>query len=421
MATDTKNKSVDTAQDPKKILGDLIKIQEMTLSPSQKGTKKALEEHYYNSAVEALGKGVSGDQIESQMGLNMASSALKDGDISNLSGDSIPGIKELEGLVNKQRQFLPAKGIMSPAQQTPEGNIQEGGLLSWIGGHSTGDLLKKMLYMSKIDDEAGKNKMQDPQLMAQLINEANKKAPEGYEAAQGYDGNIYYKTKPTAENSLTIETKEEQFKQKSLQKMGDDLDPSKNVRNPYGVAQLGLSRAERIEGLVSQYKDMNLDRRETEELAIGLNAMLQGSNVSAQQQVQSLVPQSVRGNVQKMSEWLFNEPQGLQQQKFVQRMFNDVKREKQVFQGQVLKFARAKIAKYSDIRKKYPEEWADIVKSFGIDPDKYDEWKKGGFKEEVPTDVVTGSSGQQSGGLAPEKMSRLEELRAKKKAGTLGR
>ena len=246
------------------------------------------------------------------------------------------------------------------------------------------------LQDAQIENLNRKNISLDPNNSINNILNINNKLKDilpDYRAEQNSSGDIVIQPKPISGNDFMMGIKEDQFKQKRLQTMGDDLDPSKNVRNPYGVAQLGLNRAERIEGLVNQYKDLNLDRRVTEELAIGLNSMLQGSNVSARSQVESLIPSSIRGNAQKMIEWLVNEPQGLKQQKFVQRMLNDVIREKQIFQGQVQKFARAKVSKYSDVINKYPEEATGIMKSFGIDPEEYNNWKKSGYKSEDVTKI----------------------------------
>jgi len=250
--------------------------------------------------------------------------------------------------------------------------------------------IKSLLANAQIDKLNRENKNFDPEQAIKNISSVNNKLKDilpDYRAEQTSSGELVIQPKPITGSDFMMGMKEDQFKQKRLQTMGDDLDPSKNVRNPYGVAQLGLNRAERIEGLVNQYKDLNLDKRETEELAIGLNAMLQGSNVSARSQVESLVPRSVLGNVQKMTEWLVNEPQGLKQQAFVQRMLNDVIREKQIFQGQVQKFARAKVSKYSDIINQYPEEATGIMKSFGIDPEEYNKWKSEGYKNEDVTQI----------------------------------
>ena len=198
----------------------------------------------------------------------------------------------------------------------------------------------------------------------------------------------------------TLGLREDQYKNKRITDMGNDLDWNKNVRSAYGVTAQGFHRAERIEGLVNQYKDLNLDTREMSELAIGLNAMLQGSNQSAQKQVAELIPRSAIGNVQKLQEWLTNEPKGLKQQKFVQRMLNDVKREKEVMQKQLLRDARSKLSKYPDVEKNYPNEWADMLQSWGIDPEQYKAWRSSGYKQDFfksPSDSDNGKLKTSSG------------------------
>jgi hypothetical protein len=68
-----------------------------------------------------------------------------------------------------QTQFTPAKGLFSPAQQLPTGQIQEGGALSWITRNSTGDLLKRLLVKAKI--EGGENENFERQESFRLNNE----------------------------------------------------------------------------------------------------------------------------------------------------------------------------------------------------------------------------------------------------------
>lgn len=199
------------------------------------------------------------------------------------------------------------------------------------------------------------------------------------EIGQDENGNPIYASKSQAAYNKSLDTQTN----KQFENLNNTLDWSKQVRSAYGVTAQGLHRAERLEGLVSRYKDMNLDTRETEELAIGLNSLLQGSNVSAQEQVKGLVPKSVIGNVQKFKEWLTNEPQGLQQQKFVERMMNDVRREKDVASAQLLRDARPKIAAFEHLEKADPSKWSDVLNSWGISPDAYKEWKKSGFKNDI--------------------------------------
>lgn len=86
--------------------------------------------------------GATADQVGSTKGIDLRQ---LDALIKNKGQDNSNKVQQ-----STMPQLLPSKGIMSPAQQTPEGNIQEGGALSWIGGHSTSDLLKKLTVLSKI-------------------------------------------------------------------------------------------------------------------------------------------------------------------------------------------------------------------------------------------------------------------------------
>lgn len=325
-------------------------------------------------------------------------------------------IKNAGGLKDNP-EIKPAKGMFQSASVTPEGDIQRGGIFGGFTGPTTDMLLKQLTSLSDINKNnrqgIGFNTEESLRKMFQLQGKVDEVLP-GYKVDQTAEGNIIIRKGDSDNSEMMLGMKEDQFKTRILQKMGDDLDPSKNVRNPYGVAQLGLSRAERIEGLVSQYKDLNLDRRETEELAIGLNSMLQGSNQSARNQVMSLVPSSARGTVSKLTEWLVNEPQGLNQQKFVQRMLDDVRREKQVFQGQVMKFARSKVAKYKSLIEKYPEETSDILRSFNVDPEAYAKWKDSGFKDQPPIEVSKSDNNVTSSGWDASKEARYQELLKKR-------
>jgi len=163
--------------------------------------------------------------------------------------------------------------------------------------------------------------------------------------------------------------------------MGKDLDASGARAGQFGVSQQIINRSDRLQALASALPDGNLDSRQIEELAIGLNSMLSGSNAGAQEQVKSLVPNTVIGNAKKLQEWLTNEPTGTNQQAFVKRMLDSVQREREVASRQINKVQFARLGKYDDIRKKDPQGWETIVRSNGLDPDEYDAWRKGGYKD----------------------------------------
>lgn len=183
-----------------------------------------------------------------------------------------------------------------------------------------------------------------------------------------------------AGRQATQDTKHELNYQKRLKQMGDDLDPSKQRQGSFGVSKQIFDRAERLESLAGALPDGNLDSRQMEELAIGLNSMLSGSNTGASEQVKSLVPQTIWGDAQKLKEWFVNNPTGLQQQEFVKRMLGSISREKQTAEQQMNRTRFSRIAKYSDLASSNPDDFNSVLQSNGVDPEQYQQWTKGGYK-----------------------------------------
>ena len=187
---------------------------------------------------------------------------------------------------------------------------------------------------------------------------------------------------------LKLGQQSDQRRADRLTKMGEALDPSKSSRTPLGLSKQVFDRAERLETLASAFSDGNLDSRQIEELAIGLNAMLSGSNTGAQHQVESLVPKSVWGNTQKLTEFLTNAPRGTGQQEFVKRMLGSIGREKLTAADQIKRTQFQRLSQFQDLEKDAPDEFKNTLQSFGVDPAEYQSWKKGGFK---PMSAVQGA------------------------------
>lgn len=182
--------------------------------------------------------------------------------------------------------------------------------------------------------------------------------------------------------------------QHRLVKLSEALDPSKQRQGAFGVSKQVFDRAERLESLAGAFPDGNLDSRQIEELAIGLNAMLSGSNTGAQEQVKSLVPKTIWGNAQKTTEWLTNEPRGVQQQAFVKRMLSSISREKETATSQIKRTQLSRLSPFASLEKDDPEGFISTLQSFGIEPEEYEAFKKGGHK---PASAVV-KGGEDTGG-----------------------
>lgn len=207
-----------------------------------------------------------------------------------------------------------------------------------------------------------------------------------------------------------------------LEKMNKALDPSQSVRTAFGISKIGYDRAERLQSLAETFKDGNLlDSRQIEELAIGLNSLLAGGNVSAQEQVKQLVPKTIWGNTQKTVEWMTNKPQGLQQRAFVERMLGSIEREKNTMGDQIRRTQLSRISQFQDIEKTHPQDFYDTLASWDIVPDDWKAYRKGGFKPTSAVQKPEGAGAPASTGLTPDKEARYQELLKKKQAGTLTR
>lgn len=207
-----------------------------------------------------------------------------------------------------------------------------------------------------------------------------------------------------SKSDVSLGEKDKQFTAKRLTAFGDALDPSKQRSGAFGVSKQVFDRAERLQSLASAYSSNNLDSRQMEELAIGLNAMLSGSNTGAQSQVTALVPKTAMGNIQKFKEWLVNDPQGTDQQAFVQRMLGSIDREKQTAADQIKRTQFQRTARYADLEKSSPDEFYNTLQSNGLDPEEYKQWKKNGFKPMTAVQAPDNSGGG-GGSFEPDVMA----------------
>jgi hypothetical protein len=183
--------------------------------------------------------------------------------------------------------------------------------------------------------------------------------------------------------------KKAQFVAKRLTALGDALDESKGRNGALGVSKTVFDRAERLETLANAAKG-NPDKRQMEEFAIGINAMLSGSNTGSQEQVKALLPSSLKGDVSKVREWLTNSPTGTDQQEFVKRMSDTIAREKATAAEQIKRTKFSRVAQFHDASNLDPDGFKSVLYSHDVDPDEYASWTKGGFKKQS---AVQGAGG----------------------------
>lgn len=149
-----------------------------------------------------------------------------------------------------------------------------------------------------------------------------------------------------------------------------DLDPNAGRAGNLGFNQKKVDAADRLMSLVNQGKQQpgSLDKRQMEELAIGLNSMLSNSSTGAASQVEALVPHTWLGKAQDLKEFLTNDPQGRDQQAFVNRIADTIQRERDVASEQVKAAQVARLPAHGKLKEKDEDTYNSLLQSYGIDP-----------------------------------------------------
>lgn len=155
---------------------------------------------------------------------------------------------------------------------------------------------------------------------------------------------------------------------KLVEGLKNDLDPNKARGGNLAANQKQVDRATHLQGLINTYHDRNLDSRETEELAIGLQSLLSQGNPAAGQ-VAALVPKSAIGDSAKLKEWLFNEPRGTNQQAFIERIGHSIDRQKQISEEQVKRAQVQRLSAHGRLKEIDPDTYGAILNSYGITPE----------------------------------------------------
>lgn len=162
---------------------------------------------------------------------------------------------------------------------------------------------------------------------------------------------------------------------KLLKDMKNDLDADKGRSGNFGTISAKVQQADRLQTLVSSYKNGDLPPQQMEELALGLANMLSGTSGAARAQVEALVPHTWWGGKQSVQQYLMNEPLGSGQQKFVEAMAHTIDREKQTANSQLNNIRASRLAAHEHLKKMAPDQYNNLLNSYGIDATKIKDGK----------------------------------------------
>lgn len=159
--------------------------------------------------------------------------------------------------------------------------------------------------------------------------------------------------------------------EKTEQTIGESLDPTKGKAGQYGEYIKKVDNADAINQLIREKNGdlKNLDSRQMNELAIGVNRMLGGSEAASS--IAHLVPHTIVGDTSKVIEWLTNDPKGTDQQAFVKKMAETVDREHQVWSDKAKAAAVNRLHNFDSYFARNPDRLQAVLDQHGITMDQY--------------------------------------------------
>lgn len=150
-----------------------------------------------------------------------------------------------------------------------------------------------------------------------------------------------------------------------------DLDPNAARAGVFGKYQEQVFQADRLLQLTAS--GYNLDNRQINEFAIGLNKLLSGSSAPAQKQVEHLIPRTYWSDAARLKEYILNNPQGIRADEFVRRMEDTIKRERNVAADNIRKTQIQRLPAHKTAFQSHPDEAKAVLQAFGIDPEGLDD------------------------------------------------
>ena len=140
---------------------------------------------------------------------------------------------------------------------------------------------------------------------------------------------------------------------------------ARDVLNPYFASGTGKDQVSRLQsiGRTEPIIQQMLAQKnggtpqQMRELATSFNRVLTGSGLGAEGQIDALVPDTGRGRLANLQQYLSNEPQGTKQQAVIQQMADSLAREKAAVTGQIKSQAESTAPTLRLLKQHYPEDY----------------------------------------------------------------
>lgn len=227
-------------------------------------------------------------------------------------------------------------------------------------------------YGMKVTDDMTGSQLSDLIPIAEKAYNANENRASRMDLAQqrrqAQNEQLAMKRESMQQN---VAAKNDEKAGKKFTLLEQSIDPTKGRTGEFGKQQARINNADAIDTMIrdSNGKLTNLTQTQIQELAIGINKMLGGSE--AHGAIEALVPKNINMSAASIKDWLTSEPNGTNQQKFVELMSHTLDRERALAQAKIKQAQIAKIKAYRDLQDVDPSRFASILAENGITPEQY--------------------------------------------------
>jgi hypothetical protein len=178
-------------------------------------------------------------------------------------------------------------------------------------------------------------------------------------------------------------SKENKDLDKRFVDFGKALNPTGPRAGEYGKLRNQLHQIGRVDTLFQD--GFNMRGPQAEEVALGLHRLLSGSNAAHVEQVKALLPKSAMSSAQALKSYFTNNPELLNNEKWMKNLKKTVDREKITIERQAKEAGYANAATNADLIDVDPERFDTMLKSQGLSLKEYKSFLDNAGKIPEPT------------------------------------
>ncbi len=184
---------------------------------------------------------------------------------------------------------------------------------------------------------------------------------------------------PYGMSSATAEQRRLSRIDKQAESMGKDLnDAAISSNSPAGISAKRALYARSGLNLIDQTKNQpgGADKRQVAETQMEVARVLVGQGNLTNEALDSLASHTAESKVKGWQEWFTNNPTGINQQKFMDRLQTTLERQASFHEKKLADYKQKTMSKYTAFESQAPQDFNDSLRQAGYDPVAYKKTRK---------------------------------------------